>query len=69
LFSLKTKVDGLVIWVTKLLRRFLSLGLKTKWEEVCRFAPQNRCEDEDGAGHMLRSSGLLRLKASQARVF
>jgi hypothetical protein len=69
LFSLKTKVDGLVIWATKLPRRFLILGLKTKWKKVCRFAHQNRCEDEDGAGHMSRSSGLLRLKASQARVF
>jgi hypothetical protein len=24
------------------LRRFLSLGLQTKWKEVCQFAPQNR---------------------------
>jgi hypothetical protein len=31
-------------------------------------APQNRWEDEDGAGHASRSSGLLHLKASQARV-
>jgi hypothetical protein len=30
--------------------------------------PQNRWEDEDGAGHALRSSGLLHLKASLARV-
>jgi hypothetical protein len=29
---------------------------------------QNRWEDEDGAGHALRSSGLLRLKPSQTRV-
>jgi hypothetical protein len=31
-------------------------------------APQNRWEEEDGTGHMLRSSGLLCLKASQSRV-
>jgi hypothetical protein len=31
-------------------------------------APQNRCEDEDGAGHTSRSSGLLRVEASWARV-
>jgi hypothetical protein len=30
--------------------------------------PQNRWEDEDGAGHALRSSGLLRVEASWARV-
>jgi hypothetical protein len=32
-------------------------------------APQNRWEDEDSAGHASRSSGLLRLEASLARVF
>jgi hypothetical protein len=31
-------------------------------------APQNQWEDEDGARHTLRSSGLLRLEASRARV-
>jgi hypothetical protein len=31
-------------------------------------APQNR-RREDGAGHVLRSGGLLRLKTSHARVF
>jgi hypothetical protein len=31
-------------------------------------APQNRWEDEDGAGHTLGSSGLLRLEESRARV-
>jgi hypothetical protein len=29
---------------------------------------QNRLEDEDGTGHASRSSGLLRLEASWARV-
>jgi hypothetical protein len=31
-------------------------------------APQNRREDEDGVGHVLRSSGFLRLEANQVRV-
>jgi hypothetical protein len=31
-------------------------------------ASQNRREDEDSAGHASRSSGLLRLETSQARV-
>jgi hypothetical protein len=31
-------------------------------------ALQNRWEDEDGAGHTSRSSGLLHLEASWARV-
>jgi hypothetical protein len=32
-------------------------------------APQNQREDEDGAGHTSRSSSLLRMEASRARVF
>jgi hypothetical protein len=31
-------------------------------------APQNRREDEDDVGHVSRSTGLLRLEASPARV-
>jgi hypothetical protein len=31
--------------------------------------PQNQWEDEDNAGHALRSSSLLCLEASRARVF
>jgi hypothetical protein len=31
-------------------------------------APQNQRQDEDDAGHAWRSSGLLHVKASQARV-
>jgi hypothetical protein len=31
-------------------------------------APQNQWEDEDGAGHTSRSSGLLHLEASWGRV-
>jgi hypothetical protein len=31
-------------------------------------APQNQREDEDDTGHILRSSSLLHLQASRARV-
>jgi hypothetical protein len=34
--GLKTCSFGLVIWASKSLRRFLGLGLKTKWDSVCR---------------------------------
>jgi hypothetical protein len=34
--GLKTGMSGLVIWASKSPRRFLSLGLKTKWISVCR---------------------------------
>jgi hypothetical protein len=37
-----TGVDSFMIWASKSSRRFFSLGLKTKCEEVCRFTPQNR---------------------------
>jgi hypothetical protein len=33
---LKTNSSGLVIWASKSPRRFLGLGLKTKWASVCR---------------------------------
>jgi hypothetical protein len=34
--GLKTGSSVLVIWVSKSPRRFLGLGLKTKWASVCR---------------------------------
>jgi hypothetical protein len=34
--SLKIGSSGLVIWASKSPRRFLGLGLKTKWASVCR---------------------------------
>jgi hypothetical protein len=34
--GLKTGSSGLVIWASKSQRRFLGLGLKTKWASVCR---------------------------------
>jgi hypothetical protein len=32
-------------------------------------APQNRWDDEDGAEHMSRTSGLFRLEAGRDRIF
>jgi hypothetical protein len=66
--GLRTGSSSLVIWPTKSQLRILGLGLKTKWAMVCRFVPQHRREDEDGVGHASRSSGLLHLEVSQARV-
>jgi hypothetical protein len=34
--GLKTGSSGLVIWTSKSPRRFLGLGLKTKWASVCQ---------------------------------
>jgi hypothetical protein len=65
--SLKTGSSGLVIWASKSPRRFLGLGIKTKWASVLSVAPQNR-QREVGAGHASRSSSLLGVKASLARV-
>jgi hypothetical protein len=64
--GLKTGSFGLVIWSSKSPRRFLGLGLKTKWDSVCRLRQKPR--REVGVGHASRSSGLLRVKASLARV-
>jgi hypothetical protein len=47
-FDLKTKVNGLMICASKSLWWFLGLSLKTKWEKVYQFTPQNRWADEDG---------------------
>jgi hypothetical protein len=41
--GLKTGISGLVIWTSKLLRRFLGLGLKTKRNSVYRL-----CYKSDG---------------------
>jgi hypothetical protein len=43
-------------------------GPQTQVSYGLSVAPQNRWEDKDGAGHTSRSSGLLRLEASRARV-
>jgi hypothetical protein len=34
--GLKTGSSGLMIWASKSPRRFLGLGLKTKWASICR---------------------------------
>jgi hypothetical protein len=44
------------------------LGPQNKAGYGLSVAPQNQREDEDGTRHASRSSGLLRLEASQARV-
>jgi hypothetical protein len=73
--GLKTDSSGLVIWASKSPRRFLGLDLKTKWASVCRLrhktdggrSTQNRWREVD-AGHVSRSSSLLGVEASLARV-
>jgi hypothetical protein len=55
-----------VIWASKSSRRFLGLGLKTKQTSVCRL--RHRQEDI-GVGHASRSSGLLHVEASRAKIF
>jgi hypothetical protein len=67
ILGLKTSSFGLVIWPTKSLRRYLGLGLKTKWAMVCQL-----CLKIDGRmkwhGTHIGSSSLLRLEVGQARV-
>jgi hypothetical protein len=67
--GLKTSSSGLVICASKSPRRFLGLSLKTKWALVCRLCHKTDGGREVGAGHTLRSSGLLRVEESLARVF
>jgi hypothetical protein len=64
--GLKTGSSGLEIWASKSPRWFLVLDLKTKQASVCRL-PQNQ-RREVGAGHTSRSSSLLGMEASLARV-
>jgi hypothetical protein len=67
--DLKTDSYGLMSWASKLPWWFLCLGLKiTVVFYGLSVTPQNRCEDEDGMRHASRSSGLLRVEASWARV-
>jgi hypothetical protein len=65
--DLKTGSYGLVTLVSKSPRRFLVWASKPSGLQFIG-SPQNRRDDEDGAGHASRSSGLLRVEASQARV-
>jgi hypothetical protein len=79
-FSLKTKVGSFSQFGLKI-DGYDSCGLVSKpLVRVSRFGPQNqvgyglsvasqnRREDEDGAGHASRSSDLLHMEVSQARV-
>jgi hypothetical protein len=65
--GLKTDSSGLVIWASKSLQQFLGLGLNHVGFSLS-VAPQNR-RREVGAGYVSRSSGLLHVEASLARVF
>jgi hypothetical protein len=77
---LKTKVmEGFPVWASKSPLCFGDLGLKITamvssfgYQNHADFglsvAPQNRWREVD-TGYALRSSGLLRVKASLARVF
>jgi hypothetical protein len=77
--SLKTKlVEGFPVWASKLVAQFGDLGRNitaiVSWfgpqNQVCdglSVAPQNRREG-NGVGYASRSSGLLCVKASWARV-
>jgi hypothetical protein len=64
--GLKTGSSGLVIWASKSPRRFLCLGLKTKLASVCWL--HHKTDEGRSAGHVLRSSSLLDVQASLARV-
>jgi hypothetical protein len=82
-FGLKTKIDGLsvdfLIWASRPEATvwwfgpqnyhdgFLVLALKPSGLQFICCATKST-EDEDGVGHASRSSGLLRLEASRARV-
>jgi hypothetical protein len=57
--GIKTGSYGLVTWSSKTPRRFLGLGLETKHAMVCLL--HHKIDS--------RSSGLLRVEASRARVF
>jgi hypothetical protein len=56
--DLRLKITATVSWFAP--QNQMSDGLSV--------APQNRREDKDDTGHMSRSSGLLRMEASWARV-
>jgi hypothetical protein len=66
--GIKTDSYDLVISVSKLLRRFLSLDLKTKWTTVCRLRHKIDGRRDDVV-HVSRFSGLLHVEVSRANVF
>jgi hypothetical protein len=75
----KPVVEGFLVWDSKLATQFSDLDIKitvtvsylglNQTGYGLSVTLQNHWEDEDGAGHALRSSGLLRLKLSRGRVF
>jgi hypothetical protein len=65
--GIKTGSFSLMIWASKLPRRFLDLSLKTQAGFGLLVAPQNR-RREVGTGHAPRSSGLLHVEASLTMV-
>jgi hypothetical protein len=64
--GLKTGSSGLVIWSKKSPRRFLGLGLKTSQASVCRL--RHKTDGGRSVWDASRSSGLLHVEASLARV-
>jgi hypothetical protein len=58
---LKTGSYGLVIWTSKSSRRFLGLGLKTKWTSVCRLRHKT---DEGGRRGTRVEASLTRVSQS-----
>jgi hypothetical protein len=65
--GLKTGSFGLLIWALKSPRRFLGLSFKIKWASVCRL--HHKSDGGRSAWDTSRSSGLLYVEASLARVF
>jgi hypothetical protein len=65
--GLKTGSSGLVIWASKSPRRFLGFGPQNQAGFGLSVAPQNQWR-EVSVGHVSRSSSLLGVEASLARV-
>jgi hypothetical protein len=66
-FGPQSDSSGLVIWASKSLRRFLGFGPRNPAGFSLSVAPQNQWR-QVGAGHTSRSSTLLGVEASLARV-
>jgi hypothetical protein len=64
--GLKPGSSGLVIWVSKSPRQFLGLWLKTMWAFFCQL--RHKIDGGRSAQDASRSSGLLHVEASLARV-
>jgi hypothetical protein len=65
--GLKTGSSGLVIWISKSPRQFLNLCLKIKQASIYRL--RHKTNGGRSTQDMHRSSGLLHVEASLARVF